>query len=211
MKKLITLIALTLSVGAFAQETVYLTNSNVSVNSSSATLVRTASTPAKVEVTFQVPMANSYCAEPRTEYVRRTCHRTETIYQTRTVCRDVSTAPNSTPNGNTGPNYNPPSQTRRVCTEQRVNVGTRQIAYDCSYTNSYCARYGTDVQTESDKVKIKFDLPKLGGSEEETFVVSARQRAQDGSNVEYDINPTKEGQTVKKKGIFGYDSYVIEE
>ena len=190
MKKMMTLLALTISVGAFAQETVYLTKGSVSVNSSSATLVRTSSTPTKVEITFQVPMANSYCAEPRTQYVPRTCFRNETIYQTRTVCRNVSPTPNTTPGRQTGPNYNPPTQTTRVCTEERVYVGTRQVAYDCSYTSSYCARYATDVQTESDKVKIKFNLPTLGGSEEETFTVSAKQRSQDGSNVEYDIKPT---------------------
>ncbi len=211
MKKLITLIALTLSVGAFAQERVLLNGSSVRVNGSSAVLVRTAHTPDKVEVTFQVPMANSFCAEPRTEYIRRTCFRQEQVYQTRTVCRDVAVStPAPTPGTPRGPRYNPTPSTRRVCTEERVHVGSRNVAYDCSYSRSYCARYATDVSTESDKVKLKFKVSSLGGSEEETLIVTAKQRTQDGQNVDYDIIPSNENHVVKKKGILGYDSYVIE-
>ena len=213
MKKLITLLAITISVGAFAQERVVLRSKSVHVNDSRAILVRTAETPDKVEVTFEVPMASSVCLDPRIEYIRRTCYRTETVYQTRQVCRNVTTTPAPRPNTPTGPRYNPPTETRRVCTNERVYVGTRQIAYDCSYSRSWCAQYGTNVNTESDKVKIKFkDMPNLGGTEEDTFEVIAQQRSRDGENVVYDINPlqTVVPYKVEKKGILGYDSYVIE-
>ena len=226
MKKILALLVLTVSVGANAQqeERVILNKKEVTVNSDRAVLVRTSQTPDKVTVTFKVPMASSYCADPRTEYIPRMCHRTENVYRTQEVCRNVTTTtPGSAPtnNGPRGPRYNPGTSsgpvttTRRVCTTERVYVGTRNVSYDCSYYNNYCARYGTDVNTESDTVKIKFkDLPSLGGSEEETFRVAAQQRTRDGANVVYDINvlTTAEGRDyeVKSKGILGFDSYVIQ-
>ncbi len=215
MKKLLSLLALTLSVGAFAQERVVLTSKSTSIGTDSAIIVRTAATPDKVELTFQVPMANSICLESRVRVVPRTCSRTENVYSTRRVCRDVVVSTPTRPQGPTGPRYNPPTQTRRECHDERYVVSTRRIIYDCSYSESYCARYGTDVNRESDKVKIKFkDLPNLGGTEEETFKVVARQRSYDGENVVYDITPitTAEGREyeVKSKGILGFDSYVIQ-
>lgn len=222
MKHLLALLVLTVSVGAMAQqeERVVLNQKEVSVNSDRAILVRTAQTPDKVVVTFKVPMASSFCADSRTEYVRRTCNTTESVYRTQEVCRNVTTTtPASTSTGPRGPRYNPGTgavtTTRRVCSIERVYAGTINRPYDCSYYNDYCVRYGTDVRTESDTVKIKFkDLPNLGGSEEETFRVAAQQRTQDGANVVYDINvlSTAEGRNyeVKSKGIFGIDSYVIE-
>ena len=212
MKKMMTLLALTISVGAFAQDRVVLNSKSVSVNSASAILVRTAQTPDKVEVTFSVPMANSYCADPRTDYIRQTCHRSESVYRTQTVCRNVDTTPPRT--GPVGPNYNPPRTTSRVCTQERTYVGTRQVPYNCSYTRSWCAQYATNVSTESDKVKIKFkDLPNLGGTEEDSFQVTARQRSQDGENVVYDISVIQSvaPYKIEKKGILGYDSYVVEQ
>jgi hypothetical protein len=207
MNMLVALITLTVSVGAIAQDKVVLNDKEVRVNADRAILVRTAETPKKVEVIFQVPMANSVCEDYRSRVVPRMCTRTEHIYQNRQVCRDVAVPP-SNPNAPRGPRYNPP--TRRECRMERVIVGTRRITYDCSFTETYCARYGTNVSTESDKVKIKFNLPALAGTEEETFVVTAKQRRYDGSNVEYDIIPENESYAVEKKGILGYDSYVIE-
>ena len=214
MKKLITLLAITLSIGAFAQEKIILNSSNIEVRASSAILIRTSQTPDKVEVTFLVPMANTFCAEPHSDYIRRTCHRSENVYQTRTTCRDEVITPATTNNRPTGPRYNPPRQTRRVCTNSQVFVGTRQVAYDCSYVHNWCGRFATDISYESDKVKIKFkNLPNLGGTEEDAFEVTARQRTTDGENVVYDITPlqTVAPYKVEKKGILGFDSYVIEQ
>lgn len=212
MKKLITLLAVTISLGAFAQERVVLRSKTVSVNGSSAVLVRTSETPDKVEVTFRVPMESTICVRNEVEYVQRTCYRTEQMYQTRQVCRNVTTTPTPAPNRPTGPRYNPPSQTRRVCTNERVYVGTRQIAYDCSYSRSYCAQHEVVSNPKSDKVKIKFkNMPNLGGTEEDTFEIVTEQRTRDGENVVYNINPisTVIPYKVEKKGILGYDSYVI--
>jgi hypothetical protein len=198
---------LLISQTALAQDRVVLNQKSVSVPTDRAILVRTADTPKKVEVTFQVPMANSVCEDYRTRIVPRMCTRTvQTRTGSRLECVERPVPP-SNPNAPRGPRYNPPSQ--RVCREVPV-YRTSQYRYDCSYTESYCARYGTNVVTESDEVKIKFDLPALAGTEEETFFVSAKQRRFDGTNVEYEILPDNESYKVDKKGILGYDSYVIE-
>jgi len=212
MKFMTALLILASSLSSFAQERVELNKKTVSINSDNAIIVRTANTPKKVEIILQVPMANSYCAETRQQYYPRTCHRSETQYQTRRVCRDVVVSRPAPSNNPRGPRYNPPTQTRRECRDERVVVGTRRYAYDCSYYQSYCARYETGHRTESDKVKITFkNLPKLGGSEEDSFEIRARQRTYDGSNVVYDITPleTVEDYEVQSKGILGFDSYVI--
>ena len=222
---LLAMLVLTVSVGAIAQEgqRVLLNSKEVSVNSDRAILVRTSQTPDKVTVTFQVPMASSVCLDTRTQYNRRICHRSENVYRTREVCRNVTTTTPSTSSTPRGPRYtgnnpsgsNSTTTTRRVCTQERELVRVNTIPYDCSYTTTYCAQYGTDVRRESDKVKIKFkNLPNIGGSEEETFSFTAKQRQYDGTNVEYDINvlTTVENREyeVKEKGILGFDSYVIQ-
>lgn len=225
MKMLLAMLVLTVSVGAMAQEeiTQVLNKKEIDINSDHAILVRTSQTPDKVTLTMQVPMASSYCADPRTEYIPRLCHRTEQVYRTQEVCRNVTTTtPSTSPSTPRGPRYNgnnpsgstTTTTTRRVCTQERVYVGTRSVAYDCSYYNNYCARWGTDVRTEADKVKIKFkNLPAIGGSEQETFRIQAKQRSKDGENVVYDITvlSTVEGREyeVESKGILGFDSYVI--
>jgi hypothetical protein len=213
MKKMMTLLALTISVGAFAQERVVLNSSEVDVRSATAILVRTAQTPDKVEIRFNnIPLETRVCVERVT--VPRTCFRQTDVYQTRTVCRNVVTTPTSTSTGHTGPNYNPTPTTRRVCTNERYYVGTRQVPYDCSYTE--CRREVIQpAGFANDKVKIKFKgLPNLGGTEEETFQVNASQNGADNSNIVYSImalTTVNEGvYVVNKKGIFGYDSYVIE-
>lgn len=220
MKNFLALVVLMVSMGAMAQTdiTQVLNSKEVAVNSDRAILVRTAQTPNKVTVTFQVPMANTVCAEPRSDYVQRTCFRRENVYRTERVCRQVPvSAP--TPNGPRGPRYNPGSsapRTTTVCTMEQVYAGTVSRAYDCSYVNNYCARYATNVSRESDKVKIKFkNLPTLGGTEQETYSIAAKQRTKDGTNVVYDIKvlTTAEGREyeVKKKGFLGFDSYVIKQ
>lgn len=207
MKLSIALLALTVSVASFAQDRVIMNSKNVQVGTDSAVLVRTANTPKVVEVTFQVPMRNSYCAEPRTETVAYACNRTETFYVTERHCtREV--IPPSNPNAPRGPNYNPP--TREVCRDVRV-ARTRTLRSTCYSTRSWCARYATDVSREADKVKIKFkNMPALGGTEEEAFRVSAQQRTTDASNVLYDIVSEDDKYEVVKKGILGFDSYVIQ-
>lgn len=202
MKQLFSLIALCLSLGAFAQERVVLTSSDITVNGSEAILVRTAQTPDVVEVRFQVPMSDSVCQAYSTRYVTITsasrCGTVERVtgYTTRTVC--TRTNPHN-------------GQCLRTET-QRIPV-VQRYARTCQVSETYCSSYGTVTNYESDKVKIKFKkLPSLGGTEEDTFSVRARQRSYDGENVVYDITPiqTVVPYEVKSKGLFGIDSYVIE-
>lgn len=203
MKHLIAVLALAFSVGAFAQERVELNSKKISVKSDKALLVRSAKTPSKLEITFLVPMANSVCERYSTRVVVVTsssqCGYVERSsgYTTRTVC--VQRNPRN-------------NQCVRTRTE-RVPVVSR-YPRTCPVTETYCSQYGTTTSYESDKVKIKFkNMPKLGGSEEETFTVKARQRSYDGENVVYDIEPTStlNGNVyeVKSKGALGYDSYTI--
>lgn len=202
MKKLIALLALTLSLTAIAQERVVLNSKDISVSNAEAILVRTSETPSVVEVVFQVPMAQQVCQAYGTRIVVVTsgsqCGYTERVtgYTTRTVC--TRTNPHN-------------GQCLRTET-QRIPV-VQRYARSCSVSETYCASYGTVTRYESDKVRIKFkNLPALGGTEEDTFSVRARQRSYDGENVVYDITPmqTVVPYNVEKKGILGYDSYVIE-
>lgn len=215
MKNIITLLAFTLSLGAFAQERVILNSSKVDAPSATAILVRTSQTPDKVEVRFNnIQMYGSVCYERYTE--TRTCYRNETVRHTRQVCRDVVvTVPDTTPRG---PRYNNPSsprtrtERRRECKPETI-VSTRSVPYNCSYTE---CRYKTEpVGFANDKVKIKFkNLPRLGGTEEETFRVTATQNSTNGSNIVYSIIPESVSHgyqyEVKKKGILGFDSFVIQ-
>ncbi len=211
MKKFISLFILTVSVAAFAQDRVYLNASEVSAPAASVTLVRTAETPKKVEIKFtNIPTTTRVCYERYN--VPSTCYRTVDVYRTERVCRDVRSTPNPTPGRPTGPRYNPPGHTTYVCSNVQVHTGTRQVPYDCSY--SECRYRIEDSGVVSDKIKIKFNLPSLGGTEEETFAVTATQNGTDNSNIVYSIVPisTINNRTyeVKKKGLFGFDSYVIE-
>ena len=66
MKKLFVLFILSLSVSSFAQDKILLNSATALVNSTEAILVRTALTPEKVTLYFNVPMTRLVC----TRYVR---------------------------------------------------------------------------------------------------------------------------------------------
>ena len=152
MKSLITLVALTFTSGAFAQESVVLSNETTLVNNSQAVLVRTAATPEKVSVLFNVPMTNTVCTKYKRTGSARRRHRT-------------------------------------------------------------CIQSKLVTSHQADKVKITFkDLPALGGSEEETFKVVARQKNIDSQNVIYKISTleTTAPYAVVSKGVLGIDSFSIE-
>jgi hypothetical protein len=97
--------------------------------------------------------------------------------------------------------------------EQRFENRVTYRSRSCYVPQTFCAQYGTNVQTAPDEVKIKFKLAKLADGEEETFSVKAEQKNYDGSNVVYDIKglQTKVPVKIKSKGWFGNDSYVIDE
>ncbi len=152
MKKLFVLFILSLSVSSFAQDKILLNSATALVNSTEAILVRTALTPEKVTLYFNVPM------------------------------------------------------TRLVCTRYiRVHTGRS--------SSSRCVAHAKVTSNEADKVKISFKkLPALGGSEEDLFKISSRQRSLNSENVVYEITTlqTVSPYFVLSKGILGYDSYSIE-
>ncbi len=152
MKKLFVLFILSLSVSSFAQDKILLNSATALVNSTEAILVRTALTPEKVTLYFNVPM------------------------------------------------------TRLVCTRYvRVHTGRS--------SSSRCVARAKVTSNEADKVKISFKkLPVLGGSEEDSFKISSRQRSLNSENVVYEITAleTVAPYFVLSKGILGYDSYSIE-
>jgi hypothetical protein len=152
MKKLLTILALTLSVASYAQERIVMDSETALINSTEATLVRTAETPDKVTVYFNVPMTRNVC----TRYVRARRGRS---------------------------------------------------------TSSRCVEYAKVTTNEADKVKISFkNLPALGGTEEDTFKVTGRQRGLDRENVVYEVSTIKTTlpYIIISKGILGYDSYSVE-
>jgi hypothetical protein len=151
MRSFMTMLALSASFTAMAQEKILLNNETALVNNSQAQLVRTASTPNVVKVYFNVPM------------------------------------------------------TRLVCTRFiRVRHGRN------SY--SHCVSYAKITTYEADQLKLNFkNLPQLGGTEEDIFAVSARQRRLDSENVVYDISTVQSitPYEIIKKGILGYDSFTF--
>ncbi len=202
MKLLTILTGLALSTISLAQDKVILNAKEITINSSEAIIVRNAQTPKRVKLNFNVAMSQSVCQAYSTRVVVVTsgsqCGYDQVItgYTTRTVCIQYNRQTN---------------QCVRYQTE-RIPV-VQNYPRTCPVTETYCSSYGTITTNEPDQVKIKFkNLPILGGTEEETFLVKARQRSYDGANVVYEIKPlqTTLNYDVKSRGIFGFDSYVIQ-
>jgi hypothetical protein len=202
MKKMISVIALMLSLSAMAQVKVDLNSDKVSVDAADAILVRTATTPKKVKVTFKVPMYDSVCQSYATRPVLRTSgalcgYQTGTRAYDRVVC-DA---------------YNPYNhQCIRSHVERRIE--TVSIPRTCTVPEQYCSSYGTATSFENDTVTIKFkNLPALGGTEQDTFLVKAKQKRYDGTNVVYEVTPqqTVQEYVVKDRGfsLFNYSKFVI--
>ncbi|MFY7993687.1 MAG: hypothetical protein ACOVP4_10370 [Bacteriovoracaceae bacterium] len=201
MKLMTSLFALIICASAFAQEKVYLDSKDVTINDSQAVLVRTNKTPNKVKLTFTVPMSDSVCTQYDTRYVIRT---SGAYCGYATTFRIIN---------------------ERICTRRnprnnsciRFETRTRRVAYrfarSCPVPETYCSRYGSVTTSESDKVTIKFkNLPALADSEEETFVVSAKQKRYGSSNVVYDVTAeeTVQPYVVKNRGFLGIDKFVIQ-
>ena len=73
MKALISVIVMSISVGAFAQEPVVLDSETILINSNEATLIRTSETPEKVTVLFKVAMTRNVCTKRRHTGKTRRC------------------------------------------------------------------------------------------------------------------------------------------
>lgn len=205
MKKTIALLTLVLSLGAFAQETVELNAEKITVNASSATVIRTNKTPDTVELSFRVPMANSVCERYETRYVLRTsglqCGYNVGYRRVRAgrVCT------------RTNPHNGQCLRYQDTFREERI-----QTPRTCQVPETYCARYGTATSYETDSMKIQFkDLPALADSESETFTVAASQRNYDSGKVVYEVKPLetlREYKVTQKKFLFvKRDVYVVEE
>jgi hypothetical protein len=185
---------------SMAQERVILNGDKITTSREQAILVRTSATPETVRVTFQVPMSESICERYETRYVWVTSESQcgvdqRMTYNRQTVCTRRH-----------------PQTQQCLRSEVRMVPVVQRYPRSCQVPENYCARYGTITRFEADEVKIKFkNLPNLGGTEEDTFLVRARQRSYSGENVVYEITPlqTVAPYEVKSKGFMGMDSYVI--
>jgi hypothetical protein len=205
MKKTIAFLAFALSLSAFAQESVILSSKNESVNAAEAIAVRTNKTPNTVEISFRIPMDNSVCERYETTLTLRTSSlHCGNDYRIRRVTERVCTRTN--PHNKQCLNYE--NRTREIRTAH---------ARTCMVPTTFCAQYGTATSYKRDTMKIKFkNLPALGDSESETFLISAEQKSYNGSNVVYEVKPLetlREYKVSQKKvlGLFKVDSYVVEE
>jgi hypothetical protein len=207
MKKTIALLALVLSLGAFAQDAVKieLNAEKIDVNASAATVVRTNKTPGTVELTFRVPMANSVCERYETRHVLRSSG----VY----CGYDTFTSRVST--GRTCVRKNPYNN---ECLQwgESYRTQTTQRPRTCMVPETFCAAYGTATSYETDSMKLKFkDLPALGDSESETFSVVATQKRYDSGSVVYEVKTLetlREYEINRKKILFfNTDTYVISE
>lgn len=216
MKKILALLVLSISVGAVAQ--VEMNSDEVEVSGNQSIIVRTSKTPEKVKLTlYKIPIESTVCMEHAYVPVQSTCsvQRSQTV-QVRTCTMENVPVPNPP----RGPRYNgtsSPTRTERreVCrTTPRTTYTTEY--YPCVRQEYRCVYSEVrETGTVNDSVKLKFkNLPALGGSETETFSIKAEQKDVDGSNIIYTISPVStlenKAYEVVKKGILGFDSYVIQ-
>jgi len=91
------------------------------------------------------------------------------------------------------------------------------IPRSCPVPIQVCVAYGTSRSIETDSMKIKFkNLPDLGDSEADSFLVRGRQAKYDGENVTYELKQLRTTGTyiVSQRrilGIFKADGFVIKE
>lgn len=204
MKKIITLLSLTLALSAFAQERVELTSKKIEVKSAAATLIRTNKSPSSIELSFIVQMDQSVCQRYETRYVVRSdgayCgwnEHTRRVYVGKVCVRT-----------------NPANECIRWGDQYRTE--TVRVPRTCPVPETYCAQYGTVTVPKKDSMSIKFkNLPALGDSESESFLVVAKQKSYDSSDVVYEVTPkeTLRPYKVKQKKVLFVktDSYEISE
>ena len=200
MKKLaFGLIALCVSVGAFAQERVTLDSNSISINAHQAVIVRTAASPKKIDIDMVVPMSEPVCERYDTRMVIRTSGAHCGYVRERRV-EHVRVCVARHPNG-------------ECATYRREeNVVYRDFPRTCSISETYCSQYGTVSDYKRMSVRIRFKDPApLAAGEEETFSVVARQKNYGENNAVFSINAieTKATYTIKSVGWFGNDSFEI--
>ena len=193
MSKLFTFCFFFLSLNALAQESIVINASKLTSRTQQVILVRTAYSPNKTELTLPVQMQHRVCMQN----------------SLRTVFRQ------------SGPECGYDYVERRVpgeryCTETRPNgqcsrwrqdhrIEHVQVARSCYVQEVYCARYGTETRIKYDDMTLAFKgLPALGGSESETYLVTARQKEFDSGSVKYEVKAlsTLQPYQIKKKKTF---------
>lgn len=212
MKKTFAILALALSLAAIAQETtpaqapVELNAEKISINASSATVVRTNKSPNTVEISFRVPMANSVCERYETRHILRTsgAYCGYDIIERRVLAGRICTRKNP---------YKPEECLRW---EDTFRIERVQRPRTCMVPETYCAQYGTATSYETDSMKLKFkDLPALADSETDTFSIVATQKRYDSGSVVYEVKAleTIREYEIKRKKIlfFNTDTYIVEE
>lgn len=193
MSKIFTFCFFFLSLNALAQESIVINSPKLSARTQEVILVRASHSPNKTEVTFPVQMQHRVCMEN----------------DIRTVYRQ------------SGPECGYDYIERRVpgerfCIETRADgkcirwrqehrIERVQVARSCYVQEVYCVRYGTETRVKYDDMTLAFkSLPALGGSETETFLVTARQKEYDSGSVKYEVKALSTLQTykIKKKKTF---------
>lgn len=193
MKFLLALVTLSLSLTTFAQESVILNAAEISVNSDSAIFVRTSSSPSKISATFRVRMAHSVCEE----------YGVRTVLVTSGARCGYDTRLQRVRVGKECALYN----AENVCTRWKDDYQMQhvQVPRTCYVQETFCTRFGTAYSTKADNMTLAFkNLPALGGSETETFLVTAQQKSYDSGSVVFEVVPKKTLGTykVKKKKTF---------
>lgn len=193
MSKIFTFCFFFLSLNALAQETLVINASRLSARTQEVILVRASHSPNKTEVTFPVQMQHRVCMQ----------HDTRMVYRQSGVECGYDYHERRVP-------------TERYCIETRADgqcvrwrqehrIERVQVARSCYFQEVYCARYGTETRVKYDDMTLAFkNLPALGGSETETFVVTARQKEYDSGSVKYEVRAlsTLETYKIKKKKTF---------
>lgn len=172
-----------------------LNSDQVSIDASTATVVRTAATPNVVKVQMQIPMGERVCEETGTRMVfgRNPVCGYDTVLQTRiiTYCARYVTGPRGT---------------RCVAYGQRYETYPVSVMRACEYPVTYCVRYGTATHFEGKKVTLVFrNAAKLAAGEQETFLLSGDQTAVDSQDADFTLKSlsTKAPYEMKHSDFFG--------
>lgn len=204
MSKFFTFCFLFLSLSAVAQETIVIDSPKLSARTQEVILVRNAFSPEKTEVKFRVEMAHRVCVQHDTRMVYRTSGaECGYDYQERRVP--------------TGQQYCIETRADGQCVRwrQEYRIERVSIPRSCYVQEVYCVSYGTEMRTKDSDMTLQFKKIPLGGSESETFVVTARQKEYDSGSVKYEVKAlsTIRPYKIKKKdtflGIGNDDDFVV--
>jgi len=218
MNQFKTLVALFLSVITLSStrasgEEVQMNGESIRLNSQNVVLVRTASTPKRVLVTFPVSMVLTRCAETGTRMVygqHPTCG-TETTYEyecyINTVCHDVPDYCGGTPNC---------GGVHRECQDYtRCGYYPRTRYRSCYYSETYCVREELYNQPTEQQLSLRFRRTvKLQGDQTEKYQLIASQALVNESTYQVSVTAQNTQAPYKVRGMSksyynGERSYVL--